>query len=139
MKPTFSLGIGLALFAAGAFVGQLAPTSSRAQAPSTPPRADPAVALDLTQETSMTLGYLNALRRGNTAEAIALMENHLDMHIVKLGEVLSALPPTERNPQSLKVIQEFRDYREKNPHPSQNPYINNGLPKAYKLLDSSTK
>jgi hypothetical protein len=135
MKRTYSLGIALALFGAGALVGQLATNDSRAQTTAKPQQEDKALTLDLTQQTSMTLGYLNALRRGQTEEAIKLMENHLDAHVVKLGQNLSALPPAERNPQSLKVIQEFRDYRTKYPHPSTNPYINDGLAKAYKLLD----
>ncbi len=132
-----SLGMALVVFAAGALVGQLATTNSRAQASGKAP--DPNLAINLTQQSSVTLGYLNALRKGQTDEAISLMETHLDTHIVQLGDVLSAMPAAERNPQSLKVISEFRDYRAKYPHPTHNPFISNGLPKAYKLLDSTTK
>lgn len=137
MKRTMSLGMALAVFAAGALVGQLATSNSRAQASGKASESSQVV--DLTQETSVTLGYLNALRKGQTTEAIALMENHLDSHIVKLGESLSAVPPAERNAQSLKVISEFRDYRAKYPHPVRSPAMSNGLEKAYKLVDTSAK
>ncbi len=134
MKRTFPVGIGVALFVAGVLVAQLAPSNSNAQGPAKPKES---AALALTESTSETMAYLKALQEGNIEQAKALMETHLDLHVVKLGESLAALPASERSPQSLNVIREFRDYRAKHPHPVHTDYLAKGIDNAYKLLDSA--
>ncbi|HEV2392725.1 MAG TPA: hypothetical protein VG146_10230 [Verrucomicrobiae bacterium] len=135
MKRKLPLGLASMLFGCGVLVGLLLNTSTDAQAPA----QTTMTTLLWAQQASVTISYLNQLRAGKTAEAMSLMENHLDADVAKLGAALAAQPAAEGNPQLLKIIQEFRAYRQKYPHESHSSSIDDGIAKAYKALDSGSK
>lgn len=69
-------------------------------------------------ENISALRTLRKLQAGDTAAAIKLNENALDVSVMTLGGMLRNVPKERRDPNVLVHIRAAKEYREKYPHKS---------------------
>jgi len=72
-------------------------------------------------EIVFSAGALNALRSGDTTNAMELLEIKLDGGIIGLGSMLEEMPPHLHHKNQLKQMKAASDYRAKNPRKSDDP------------------
>jgi hypothetical protein len=123
----FAVGVGV-----GGFYGHLSAIKSSVS-------DTPLLTSTLAADTALDIAYLYRLRDGKTDEVRSLLEMQADSSLVILSERLAALPARQRDAQQLKTIEMHRDYRAKFPHTNDAPYIQEGITKAYNLLDEAQK
>ena len=133
MKPITILFVLVAL-AAGVGIGGYISRDIKLSVSDTP-----LLTSTLAAHTALDIAYLYRLRDGKTDEVRSLLESQIDSDLVILSERLATLPVAERDPQQLKIIQMHRDYRAKFPYTNSVPYIQQGITKAYTLLDGAQK
>lgn len=84
------------------------------------------------------LRILETLREGRTNDAIRILEDHLDGHIIGLAGFFREGDRTREfkaTPRRLDTLQWARDYRRKFPHKSGNAVTEEGVADAFSYLD----
>ena len=66
-------------------------------------------------DAAARLVTLQALRSGETNQAVELLESELDAQVVLLGTLLAAQPATERPAAEFQLLTQIRDYRRAHP------------------------
>lgn len=89
-----------------------------------------------TAEFSKAADLLNALRAGNTHEAIETLESELDTQIMYIGAVTELTAVSERDEQWLSRIRCLRDYRAKHPRKS-DPTIDEQVAHYLSLVETN--
>ena len=89
-------------------------------------------------DAGMTVAILERLRSGRAAEAIELLELQLDGAVTGLGASLAATPRGERPPNALSNLKSARQYRNKFPRKTGERNTDEGVERAWSLLDRST-
>ena len=92
----------------------------------------------LTVDVGTDVAYLYRLRDGRTDVVRNVLEMQVDSDLVMLSERIAALPITERDPDQLKTIQMYKDYRKKFPYTNRVSSISEGVFKAYTLLGDTS-
>ncbi len=72
-------------------------------------------------EIVFSAGALNALRSGDTTNAMELLEIKLDGGIIGLGSMLEEMPAHRHHKNQIKQMKAAWDYRTKYPRKSDNP------------------
>ncbi len=90
-----------------------------------------------TADAATTLLILQRLRDGNSREAIDLLESRLDGSLIALSASLNAMPRAKRPPQSLELLRQVRDYRERYPRHTENPDIDKQVAQVWNLLENN--
>ncbi len=140
MRKRLPFFFGSTLFICGIFIGLLANSGTHAQGRSTGQGADSALLTStLATDTGTSIACLHRLRQGETNVAISVLELHIDSDLVMLADRLLALPQAERDPQHLRVIKMFRDYRVKYPRTNSVAYVQEGIARAYQLVADPQK
>ena len=93
----------------------------------------------LAAEAGTTARILERLRAGNATAAVELLELKLDGAVIGLGAFLAETPASRRDPSHLKMLQIARDYRIKFPRKTNSPEIDDGVARAFGLLDGQTR
>ena len=89
-------------------------------------------------DAGMTVAILERLRSGRTAEAIELLEWQLDGAVTGLGASLAATPRADRPPNAVSNLKSARQYRAKFPRKTGDRTTDEGVERAWSLLDRST-
>jgi lipid-binding SYLF domain-containing protein len=89
-------------------------------------------------DAGMTVAILERLRSGRTAEAIELLELQLDGAVTGLGASLAATPRRERPASALSNLKSARQYRNKFPRKTGDRSTDDGVERAWGLLEGTT-
>jgi hypothetical protein len=87
----------------------------------------------------VNLAILQILRDGRTNDAIEVLEGQVDTDAIVLANSYQALPGRLRDEVNLQLLERVRDYRIK--HPFKHAYleVDDGVAKAFKILDGQAK
>ena len=86
-------------------------------------------------DADVTVSVLERLRATHTAEAIDLLELQLDGALIGVADALRGAHKKELAAAPLNTLQRAREYRAKFPHKSGDPNIDEGVARAFGLLE----
>ena len=89
-------------------------------------------------DLGVTLLVLRELRNGRTNQVYELLEDQMNSDIIGFAASYRDLPASLRDQTSLKVLGQAREYHAKYPSQSHSQIIDDGVAKAFKVLDENT-
>lgn len=136
MTRTKGTLLGIAVFAAGVFVGG-GVTARFADEFIAQLGEMEAESNSISSEGGVYMGVrlLNILRSGDNTKAIAVLENQLDGNLISLG----AMPEQRRKERTLKALRLAKEYRERFPRATHDPEVDASVQRTLDLVDRSGK
>lgn len=96
------------------------------------------VALQHSTDIGVTLHILMGLHEGRTNDAMELLEGKLDIDIIAFAASYKELPETQRDSLGLHSLTDAHWYRSKFPHKHRYQNVDEGVARAFELLDKKS-